>query len=230
MKSFLRRRREDQGGFTLVEVTLTLLILSIVMLMAFDFLDRASILTMRTQANAQTEQDAQLALRVVTEHLRGADPIGDPCTPTMDTVASGPLLPAGYNNCIQFTVKRTQTGLDACAKTEFVFAIVGSGEAKTLVENRREFTGTGAGPPTCNPTTWRKRRVLLEKVANNTTGLTPEHFFTYYSATGNPIAPDDTLAVKQAASVRLKVAVRFNNKAARSVFTSSAALRNNISR
>lgn len=230
MKRFLRRRIcRDEQGFTIVEVTLTLLILSIVMMLAFDFLDRASLLTMRTQANAQTEQDAQLALRVVTEHLRGAAPIGDPCTSTLDTATTQApgLLPAGYPNCVRFEVRRTNIGLDQCARTEFVFALVGSGSTQKLIENRREHTGTGATTSaTCTAGTWRNRRILLDKVANTAA----EPLFTYYGNTGLPIDTSNTAAVKKAASVRLAVAVKFNNNADRSLFTSSAALRNNIPR
>lgn len=229
MKPILRRRTDDERGFTIVEVTLTLLILSIVMMMAFDFLDRASILTMRAQANAQSEQDAQLALRTVTEHLRGASPIGDPCTSTTDTPTTQAPgnLPTNYTDCVQFTVHRTTTGMDACAKTDFVFAIVGTGDTRKLIENRRETTGTGTTAATCTTGAWRNRRILLEKVGNST-GVHP--LFVYYDGGGQTINPSDTAAVKKAASVRITLAVRFNAKAKRSIFTSSAALRNNVSR
>lgn len=229
MKHILRRRAEEESGFTLVEVTLTLLILSIVMFMAFDFLDRVSFLTMRTQASAQTEQDAQLALRTVTEHLRGASPIGDPCTSTTDTptVQAPGNLPTNYTDCVQFTVRRTTTGMDTCAKTDFVFAIVGTGDTRKLIENRRETTGTGATAATCTTGAWRNRRILLDKVANST-GVHP--LFVYYDGNGQPINASNTASVKKAASVRITLAVRFHSNAKRSVFTSSAALRNNVSR
>lgn len=226
MNRILHRRTKDEEGFTLVEVTLTLLILSIVMMLAFDFLDRASMLTMRTQANAQTEQDAQLALRTVTEHLRGASPIGDVCTSTTDTPTTQAPgnLPTNYTDCVRFTVPRTTTQLDTCAKTDFVFAIVGTGDSRKLIENRRETTGTSTA---CTTGPWRNRRILLDKVANST-GSHP--LFVYYDGNGQKINPSDAAAVKKAASVRVLVAVRFSAKAKRSVFTSSAALRNNVSR
>lgn len=229
MKQILRRRADDERGFTIVEVTLTLLILSIVMMLAFDFLDRASILTMRAQANAQTEQDAQLAMRTVTEHLRGASPIGDPCTTATDTpTTQAPgTLPTSYTDCVQFTVRRTTTGMDTCAKTDFVFAIVGTGDKRKLIENRRETTGTGTTAATCTTGPWRNRRILLDKVANSA-GVHP--LFVYFDGNGQAISPTDTAAIKRAASVRITLAVRFNAKANRSVFTSSAALRNNVSR
>jgi prepilin-type N-terminal cleavage/methylation domain-containing protein len=227
MKRFFKRVRRDESGFTFTEVMITLLILGIVMALAFDFLNRASFLTIRTQANAQSEQDAQLALRIVTEHLRGASPIGAPCVPGMEVPATlTPPLPAGYANCIRFEVKRTTTGLDTCARSEFVYALVGSGNTQKLIENRREYTGTGTTAPSCNAGSWRNRRVLLQKVANTAS----EPLFSYFSATGSPIAVTDTAAVKKAGSVRLTLAVRFKTVAKRAVFTSSAALRNNVAR
>lgn len=224
MKRLLRRAERDEHGFTITEVTLTLLILSIVLMIAFDFLDRASMLTMRADTHGRAEAEAQTAMRTVSQNVRGAAPIGEPCTTTTDTPPAGEsALPAGYADCMQFTVRRTTTALDTCARTEFLYALVAVPGATTrkLVENRREFTGTTAS---CTQGPLRQRRVLLEKVANTTTPAQP--LFAYYAANGAAIPTTDTAAIKRASSVRITLAVRFHKSADPIVLTSSAALRN----
>lgn len=219
-----QRRRVDsdtEAGFTLVEVLLTMLILSVILMIAFDFLDRASRLTARTDAHSRAEEDVQLVLREMTEHVRGAFPIEDPCTSATDTQT--PSFSAGYDNCMRFTVKRTNSGLDTCARTEFVYGIVGTTSPRTLVQRRREYTGTTTS---CTAEPLGVRTVLLENVMN--TGLQP--LFTYYAADGTKITTSNTAAVKDAASVKVTLSVRYRTSADPIVLTSSAALRNNVDR
>lgn len=231
----LRRRARDQRGFTITEVSLTLLILSVILVATFDFLDRASIMTFRADAHGRAETETQQALRLLTQHSRGAQPIGNPCTAATDTPPAATegltqgTLPAGYGNCMQFTVPRTTVGLDTCAKTDFVYALVPVRNASAtvvdtyLVENRRETTGTSGS---CTVGTWRARRVLLQKVANDGT----QPLFTYYATDGSPIAVSNTAAVKRASSLRVTLAYKYRQAAPPLVITSNVALRNNVTR
>lgn len=232
----LRRRARGQHGFTISEVSLTLLILSVILVATFDFLDRASIMTFRADAHGRAEQETQQALRLLTEHSRGAQPMGNPCTAATDTPPAATegltqgTLPAGYGNCMQFTVPRTTVGLDTCAKTDFVYALVpvrsagGTVVDTYLVENRRETTGTSGS---CTTGLWRSRRVLLEKVANSSV---TQPLFTYYAMDGSPIAVSDTAAVKRASSLKVTLAYQYRKAAAPLVITSNVALRNNVTR
>lgn len=223
MRRLFDRAERDEDGFTITEVMLTLLILSIVLMVALDFLDRASILTMRADAHGRAEAEAQTAMRVVSQNVRSASPIGEPCTSTTDTPPVGEsALPAGYADCMQFTVRRTTTGLDTCARTEFLYALVpvAGSTTRKLVENRREYTGTTTS---CTQGPLRQRRVLLERVAN-TTATQP--LFAYYASSGAAIPTSDTAAIKKASSVRITLAMRFSASADPIVLTSSAALRN----
>lgn len=228
---------DDERGLTFVEMLVTMVILSLVMVATFDFLDRTSMLTFRADAHGQAEQDTQQALRIITEHTRGASPIDDPCTTTTDTQPAATeglrqgTLPAGYANCLRFTVPRTTVGLDTCAKTDFVYAFVpvnrdpgGTLVDTYLVENRRETTGTNTG--TCTTGTWRNRRVLMKNVAN--TAAQP--LFSYYAEDGSLIPVTNTAAIKRASSVKVTLANKFRKAADPLVITSTAALRNNISR
>lgn len=223
MSGFVHRlRRHDEAGVSLVEVVLTCLILGIVMGVAFNFLDRASILTARTQAQAQVEDDAQRALRIVTEELRGALPIGSACTTTI-TFTQG-TAPAGYDNCVQFTVLRSTTSLDPCPKTMFVYALVGTGTSKKLMERRMEYTGTATCPASPSST---RDLVILENVVNTTT----QPLFTWYRSDGSAInTASAATAVPDASSVKLSIHTTFRNNATTLSFSSVAALRNNINR
>ncbi|HVF75063.1 MAG TPA: hypothetical protein VM938_08435 [Acidimicrobiales bacterium] len=211
---------------TVIEVSLALLILGIAMAGALNFLDRASILTIRTDSHASAEDATQQALRRVTQELRAATPVGAPCTAATDTAS--PSLPAGYDNCVQFTVQRTSSGLDPCSRTVHVFALVptdnGVGQ---LVENRTRYAGTGTGA-TCPGTVEASRRVLLDKVVTGGGAL-----FTWLRGDGSVIPTTSAAAstdVPKASSVRVAVAVRYSTQAPPLSSSSVAALRNNISR
>lgn len=221
-----RLRQRDEQGFTVVEVTMVMLILSIVLVMALDFMDRASILTLRAEAHGRTEDEVQGAMRTVTQQVRAAQPIAGPCSSTSDVPpADQSALPTGYANCIQVTVPRTDSALDTCAATTYIFAIVTrtSDGVRLLVENRRPVTQSGSTCVTGGPV---GRRVLLEKIANDAT----QPLFTYYASDGIVIPPGNTTAVPTSTSVKVTLAAKFRAAADPVVLSSRAALRNNIAR
>jgi type II secretory pathway component PulJ len=222
MTRFLRERlRRDEAGVTIVEVTLTMLILAVILTIAFDFLDRTTLIANRTDAQAHAEDDTQRALRTVTQHVRGAFPITGPCTAATDSAT--PSLPAGYDNCVRFSVPRGVSGIGACARTELVVALVGTGSEKELVYNRQEFTGT----TTCTAGTLSLRNVLLSRVVNTAS----EPLFTYYGSDGNAISTSTAAAaVPAAATVKVDLRVIFRTGSNPIALNSSAALRNNITR
>ncbi len=216
IRGWLRARTEE--GVTVAEVVVTMAIFSVVSIVMFDFLDNTSRLAARTDRHAQAESDAQLALRIVTQNIRSAAPIGGPCTATTDSAS--PSLPPGYDNCIRLTVSRNNSNGASCARSEFVYAVVPVTDGtRRLVENRQDFTGT----TTCTSSGARLRRVILEKVVN--TAAQP--LFTYYNRAGGAIntvaAPG---AVPAAASVKLSLRVRHTAKADPLFFSSVAAPRN----
>lgn len=217
-----RLRRSDERGVTLVEVTLTMLILSIILVVAFDFLDRTSSIAVKTDSHARAEDDTQRALRTVTQHLRGALPITGPCTSATDTAT--PPLPAGYDNCVRFTVFRATSGVGRCDRSEFVIALVGTGAEKQLVYNRQEFTGTTAA---CTAGALSLRNRLLDRVVNEST----LPLFTYYGSDGGVINTATAAAsVPKAATVKVSLKVGYRTGSNPIFLESSAALRNNIKR
>ncbi|HEX2040135.1 MAG TPA: prepilin-type N-terminal cleavage/methylation domain-containing protein [Acidimicrobiales bacterium] len=216
MTARLRDRQDrDESGITLVEVTLTMLILSIVLVMAFDFLDRTTNITVKTETHARTEDDTQRVLRTVTQHIRGALPITGTCTTAGYATT--------YDNCIRFTVPRGVSGIGSCARSEFVIGLVGTGTEKKLMYDRRDFTGSTS----CTAGPLSSQVLLLDRVVN--TSLQP--LFTYYASDGSQINTTSSAAsVPNAATVNVNVRVRYRMGSNPIVMTSSAALRNNITR
>jgi Tfp pilus assembly protein PilV len=216
LRNILRQRR-DEAGVTLVEVSLTMLILAIVMTVALDFLDRTSEITVRTDLNARTEDDVQRTLRTVTQHLRGAAPIEGTCT------AAG--FATTYDKCVTFSVKRITSGYQGCAATRYSVGLVGTGAEKNLVIEETQRTGTA---PSCSDVPGSTRRsTLLTKVVNDST----QPLLTYYGPDGSVVDAVATPAnVPKATTVKVGVHVRHSTKAASIVMESSAALRNNIVR
>lgn len=227
MRTRLRTlRRPDERGFTVVEITMVMLILSIVLVMALDFMDRASILTLRADAQGRAEDEVQRAMRTVTQQVRAAKPVAGACSATTDVPPAGQsALPAGYADCIQVTVPRTETAADPCAATTYIFGIVTrtSDGVRLLVENRRPVMQSGSTCVTGSPV---GRRILLEKVAN--TAAQP--LFTYYAGNGTVIPAANTATVPTASSIKVTIAATYRKAAPAVVLSSSAALRNNISR
>lgn len=214
MSGLFRRAVRDERGVTVVEVMVTMLVLAIVTFMAFDFLDRSTRIAVRTETQAQAEDDTQRSLRTVTQHLRGALPITGTCT-----TAS---YPTTYGNCVRFNVPRGTSGFSTCARTEFAMGLLGTGTEKQLVYDRQEFTGT----TTCAAGPLSSGSVLLERVVN--TAAQP--LFTYYGDDGSVIDPATAAAsVPGAASVKVSLHVRFRTDADPILMSSVAALRNNIS-
>lgn len=227
MTSRLRRRlRRDESGTTISEVMVTTLILGVVILIAFNFLDNASFLTARSDANGRLEMSLQDAMRAVTQNVRGAKPIESACTATSDTPPPDQsAFTPGYDNCIVVTVPKTDSAADTCAATRYVYGFVTrtSDGTRMLVENRQEFTKSGAS---CLMSPWRGRRTLLERVANS--GIEP--LFTYYSASGAVLAATNTAAIPKATAVKVTLVATYANNTPNQVLVSTAALRNNVTR
>lgn len=224
------RLRRDESGVTIVEVTLTMLILAIVLTVAFDFLDRTSKITVKTDTHARAEDETQRALRTVTQHLRGALPITGACT-TAD-------FPTGYGNCVQFTVPRTTTASGTCNETRFVIGLVDDPSAsapadeKLLRIDRHEHSAMSSCPlaAAAVPTSSLTKVYLVQRVVNNATS---EPLFTYYNTEGQAISTTTAAgiaAVPKAATVKVSLHVRYRTGSPAISLDSSAALRNNIIR
>ena len=207
-------RRED--GFTAVEMVVTVLLVSIVSFMMLDFLDSTTMLSNRANGHSRAEQEAQQAMRMLTQDLRSANPItGAPCT-------------GGYKDCVSFDVQRAAQYGRTCEKTVFTYRLA-SGTLTRSMEERTWSTATNA----CVVTRSTSAYPLLRSVVNNsTTPQTP--LFTYYDNKGALLDPGTKAAVIPlkpslggAASVNVTFVVRYLAKAPDVRLSGSVSLRNN---
>lgn len=213
-----RFRSRDQSGATVAELTVVVLVFSLISLMLFDFLDRTTVLTGRADAGARADADVQLALRIATDDIRGALPVSacasDGATPALPTGA------AGYPNCVTASVSRNTAGLDPCPRSVFVYAVVDYSGIRKLVQNRTDYTGSGTS---CTAGTPRLRRVLLDNIVNPASAPV----FTYYARTGATIDPAvSPAAVVKASSIKLTLHVKYRKNAPPLVLSSMIAPRN----
>jgi Tfp pilus assembly protein PilW len=194
--------KRDESGMSLLEVLVTCLMLSIVMVVLFEFLENTTSISARTTKQVRTETDAQFALRQMTQELRGAAVIR-------------PCASQGYATCVVVDIARPAGATTAaCPLRTVTFRL----SSRSALQDRTDY-------PTCTtPTTRYAGRVVLPHVVNGTTPL-----FTYIGADGNPVdVANNAVAVPAARSVQVTLVVDTTARNAAPLrFTATAALRNN---
>ncbi len=206
-------RRED--GFTAVEMVITVLLVSLVSIVMLDFLDSTTTLTNRAALHSRAEQDAQLAMRVLSQDLRSANPIlGAPCA-------------GGYRDCVSFEVQRAGEVGRSCEKTTFTYQVA-AGKLTRTFEEHTWSTALNA----CTVTRSLTGYPLLSLANASTSPTTP--LFTYYDRTGlmlDPVTKAAVIPLKPsvggAATVKVTFVVRYMAKAPDLRLSGSLSLRNN---
>lgn len=95
--------RDHQGGFTMLELAVTVLIMSIVLATLFPALDSFVRHTTQTEKKAQVLADTRRAVETIARDLRAANPI-DALTALTD-----------YNNRVRFSVFCSTPGTNGCS-------------------------------------------------------------------------------------------------------------------
>jgi type II secretory pathway component PulJ len=202
------RRRTDDEGFTVVELMITVALMTVATGILLGFLMSTTSLTASTDHDAQAERDAQLALRVITEDVRAANPILASCG-------------TGYANCLSFKVARPSAAKPDCASTftyKLAAGVVAQDRADTDCATNRSWTS----------------RPIIQVV--NATLPTPMPVFTYADRLDRPITltqvcstdPSQPSCVMQARTVRITFATKYaGQKSAPLRFQAAIALRNN---
>lgn len=204
------KTREE--GFTVVELAVAILLLSLVSFMLLNFLDSTTKLTNRASLHSQAEQDARLAMRTITQDLRSANPItGSPCT-------------GGLKDCISFEVQQPTRADRTCEKTTFTYSVVSGNLTRTSTVTKWASSACAAPTTSTYP--------LLGSVVN--TSVTPAvAMFTYYDRNGAVLPPTDAATILRkpsaggAASIKVSFVVRFQAKAPELRLSGSVSLRNN---
>ncbi|HVE46372.1 MAG TPA: hypothetical protein VNA57_06460 [Acidimicrobiales bacterium] len=202
------KAREE--GFTVVELVVAVLLLSLVSFMLLNFLDSTTKLTNRASLHSRAEQDARLAMRTLSQDLRSANPItGAPCT-------------GGFKDCISFEVQQPTRSDRTCEKTVFRYRVVSGNLTRTRTVTRWATTACAAPTTSTYP--------LLGSVVN--TSVTPTAaLFTYYDRNGAVLTDPLKIPLKPsaggAASIKVSFVVRYQAKAPELRLSGSVSLRNN---
>lgn len=217
----VRLTGRDQDGMTLVELTVVLLVMSVVGAMTLTFLNHMTSLSARAAADVNNEAAANLVLRTVTEDVRAATSIAT-SYPTTSSCPSGVAYPAGYANCLSFRVLHTTGVNTTCPYSVITYGLVGA----RLYEDRTDYSAS------CAATSTTSHKVVASNVSNGTTPL-----FTFYDQNGNLLSStqsgagitNTTNPSDWAAASSAKVSLSFSYTPAPTpvAFTSTVALRNN---
>lgn len=209
-------RRSDERGFTIVELAVTVLLVGIVGAILLSFLDNTTSVTARATSHVQAEKDGQLALRTMSQDIRGANPIITtyPTTPTSCAAGS---YPTGYASCLRFVVVHsTAAGTTCTGPGGFVVqspysAITYAKVGTAVLRDKVDYSATCAVTATT-----RGRAVMEDLQASSTTPL-----FTMLDRTG--VATTDPA---NASAIRIQMDVRYKSDAPVLRLSSTVALRN----
>jgi prepilin-type N-terminal cleavage/methylation domain-containing protein len=194
---------KDEQGFSMVELMVTLALLSIVSVVLFNFLDQVTHVASRGTGDVASAQAAQLTLRTMTEDLRSA-------------TAIVPCASASYSTCITFNVPGSATSGTTCPERQITYSLVGT----AIQETRLDY------PANCGtPTTTLSAKPIISGVQNGAS--TP--VFTYSDKSQNVIDPVAAAASVPQAAV-LAVSLQLSYQGGGSVIlnlSSIVSLRNN---
>ena len=201
----------------MVELLVTMLILTIVSLMLFTFMDGVTSVTARTDRHVQAEQDAQILLRKMTEEIRAANPILD----AAGCPGAGPA--GGFADCLRFDIQRPTEFEKLCVRRTVAYKL--NRTAQTITREATEWVWSPAiSDCVAGATT---SRVVIEQL--NFPAATP--MFEYTDKFGDSVASAlIPLAPNKAGTAAVKVNLLLNyqkRNAPGLVLSSNAVLRNN---
>jgi prepilin-type N-terminal cleavage/methylation domain-containing protein len=215
-----RIRRQDESGFNLIELAVTVLIFGIVSVALLNFLDNTTTISARATASSVRENEGRQALRTVTQELRAANKIVSnaatvPAGAGMANVCPAPTaFPGSFANCVVFEVQRSTDATIACPKSLVLIGLT----TGSLMFTRIDYASN------CTTEVRRSGGRLASRVVNGPG--TP--LFQYYNASGallTTAAGAD--AYVKASSVRVNLVLEYKTGASPLRLNSVVALRNN---
>ena len=209
----------EEHGFTVVELTIALALISILSVVWFGFLSSTLTTTTTATNDTRVEQEIELALRPITQDIRGASDISTTYPSGTTSCVSG-SYPTAYTNCLSFTIFRPEYGALTCPKSIVTYGLKSDG---VLREDRTDYRLSGAS---CVSTQLYTARPILAGVVNGGAPL-----FRYFDRFGNELNPNASgqtaSAFTEAETVRVSVSVRYAQNKPLLSYTSDLALRNN---
>jgi type II secretory pathway component PulJ len=207
----------QEAGLTMVELAVTLGLLSIVGAILMAFMSNVMSTTSRATSDSEAEKKIELALRPVTEDIRSASQIST-AYPVSTSCPSG-AYPAGYANCLSFTIARPSPGQLTCPKSVVVIGL----NAGVLRMDRTDYNVVNGS---CTTVRTSNGYPLLSGISNGSRPL-----FTYFDTFGNQLDPNamgqTTSRFVAAATVRVALNVAYKSGAPLLSYTSDLAVRNN---
>jgi type II secretory pathway component PulJ len=202
---------------TLIELTVVLLLMSVVGAMLFGFLWSVTRVSTRATNDSETEKAISLALRPVTENIRGTASIATAYPSTTSCPAGA--YPTGYSNCLSVTVLRPAPGQLSCRRSVFTYGLKSDG---VLREDRTDYALVGGS---CAVTASYTGRPLLRSIVNGSQPL-----FMYFDRFGNLLDPgavgQTTVPFTDALTIRVSLNVQYQSGSPALTYTSDLALRN----
>ena len=198
---------------TLIELTVSMMIITVVGFVAMRSLSSVTSTTGRATNSVLTERDASLLLRVVSEDIRAANPLST-TYPTSSTCAAGGTYPSAYTSCVSFTVVRANLSTASCPKTVITYGLVSG----VLKQDQTVYNAS------CVATSTTTGKVLASNLANTATSP----LFTFYDRGGTQLtAADAASAYTTAATVKVTLVATQPERNAPSITVSGlVALRN----
>jgi len=213
------RVRRDEAGVTLIELAIVLMLTTIVAFILFGFLDSVMRVSTRATKNSEAEKAITLALRPVTENIRGTTTIAS-VYPATTSCTSGGSYPTGYTNCLQVTVMRPISGQLTCRRSVYNYGLKADG---ILREDRTDYSLVGG---VCTAGISYTGRPMLQNIVNGAAQL-----FTYFDEFGNQLDPaasgQTVLPFTNAGTIRVTVNVSYQTGSPLLSYTSDLALSNN---
>jgi type II secretory pathway pseudopilin PulG len=189
-----------QEGLTVVELTVVMAVMVLVTAILLGLLDHTTAVYRRASDDVQAENEGRLALRTMTEDIRGASPASISFTGAVGGACPAAPTPA---NCLRFTIERDTAAAPSCRST------VTYGLQAGWVQQTRADSGC--------PTSLDLSRKLITGVVNGTTPL-----FSYYDDNGAEL----TSGQAGASSVKVTLLVSYQGAQQPLTLVSTLSLRN----
>jgi prepilin-type N-terminal cleavage/methylation domain-containing protein len=212
------RVHRNDDGVTLVELMVVVMLMGIVSAALVGFLWSVMGVSTRATDHSEAQKALVLALRPVTQNLRGTASVATAYPSTSSCPAGS--YPTGYPNCLSVTVLRPVAGQLTCRRSVFVYGLKSDG---ILREDRTDYALVGG---TCTVTSTYSGRPLLRNVVNGSQPL-----FTYFDRFGNKIDPaasgQTTVPFVNVVTIRVTLNAEYQKDAPLLTYNSDLALRNN---
>jgi prepilin-type N-terminal cleavage/methylation domain-containing protein len=162
-----------QGGFTMVELMVTVALVLVVLGISLDFLVNVTNVDARAMSVETATRDTRFALRTMSQEIRSAASLAT----SLPTSGSCPSAPT-YATCLQFTVVRSDSSMTPNCPYRVITYGLRSG---VIAEDRTDYKLSGSSCVLASRTNGRR---LLGHVPSTVTSL-----FTYFDHSGAQIAP-----------------------------------------